>query len=74
MTATVARVAPNPKRTLTPADEASILRAKAAYDGTYAAYQAAVLASLRNGAGVRSVAELTGLSTNTIMRWKKEAQ
>lgn len=73
MTATVTRVSPNPKRLVADEDRETILSAKSAHEAAYAAYQSAVLASLQS-AGVRAVAELTGLSTNTIMRWKRDAE
>lgn len=71
-TPTLGRVSPNPKRTLTNEDAERIRNAKRLSDAAYSDYQVAVLVALDHGAGVRAVAEFTGLSTSTIQRWKKE--
>lgn len=62
------------------ADKASILAAlearQAAHDAAKdadAALRAAVLAAGKHGASVRELAALTGLSSNTIQRWRTEA-
>ena len=68
--ATVARVSPNPKRHLTPADEERLRDALRAYEKSYDQLRAAVVEASRNGASVRAIAEYTGMSTNTISRWK----
>lgn len=71
--ATVHRVG-NPKRVLTAEDEQAIRdvlnRAQAVQDEV----RAAVLSAHAHGASVRSLAEFTGMSTNTIMRWKKDGR
>lgn len=58
------------RRRAAPAAEAQRLRrsARAANDR-----RAAVLAALRAGGSVRSVAASAGVSTNTVQRWKREA-
>ncbi|MDR6172668.1 DNA-directed RNA polymerase specialized sigma24 family protein [Curtobacterium sp. SORGH_AS776] len=70
--ATVPRVG-NPKRVLSAEDEQAIRdvlnRAQAVQDEV----RTAVLTAHAHGASVRSLAEFTGMSTNTIMRWKKDA-
>lgn len=70
--ATVRRV-PRPRGFLTSAQErrlttAAEKRAKAESD-----YRAVVLGALAEGASFAEVAAFTGLSTNTIQRWKREA-
>lgn len=74
MTATVARVAPNPKRTLAPSDEQRLRTALDAHEASYSELRAAVLAASDNGASVRVLAEFLGKSTNTISRWKTDAR
>lgn len=39
-----------------------------------AAYRAAVLAVMAEGCSFAEVSKATGLSTNTLQRWKREAQ
>ncbi|UXZ57096.1 hypothetical protein [Curtobacterium sp. Arg-1] len=64
----------NPKRVLSPEDEAAITRAmdteRAARDGV----RDAVLTAAQHGASVRVLAEFTGKSTSTISGWKREAR
>lgn len=71
--ATVPRVG-NPKRVLTAEDEQAIRdvlnRAQAVQDEV----RHVVLAAHSHGASVRVLSEFTGMSTNTIMRWKKDAE
>lgn len=71
MTATVRRV-PNPKRPIEPDDQEKIRRAMDNHDAAYNALQDAVRTAATNGASVRELAEFTGMSTNTISRWKRE--
>jgi transposase-like protein len=73
VSATVARMSPNPKRVLTPEDETAIRDAMTAARHADQAVRNAVLTAARHGASVRSLAEFTGMSTNTIHRWKHEA-
>lgn len=72
MTATVRRVAPNPKRPIEPADQDAIRRAMDNHEAAYYALRDAVRTAARNGASVRELAEFTGMSTNTISRWKRD--
>lgn len=62
--------APAGRRRAAPAAEAQRMRrsARAANDR-----RAAVVAALRAGGSVRSVAASAGVSTNTVQRWKREA-
>lgn len=64
----------NPKRVLMAEDEQAIRdvlnRARAVQDEV----RQVVLTAHSHGASVRSLAEFTGMSTNTIMRWKKEGR
>lgn len=72
--ATVVRVSPNPKRTL-PEEDATLIRdAMNAHEKSYAALREAVVTAHRKGAGVRALAEYTGMSTKTIVRWNAEVQ
>lgn len=73
MTATLQRVSPNPKRLLNAADEQRIREALTARDKADEGLRSAVVdASTR--ASVRVLAEFTGMSTNTISRWKADAR
>jgi len=72
VTDTVARVSPNPKRVLTPDDAETIRAAMTAHEASYERLRAAVLDAADHGAGVRALAEFTGMSTSTIQRWKNE--
>ena len=71
--ATVARVSPNPKRHLAPVDEQRLRDALRAYEKSYSQLRAAVVGATLTGASVRAIAEFTGMSTNTISRWKNES-
>jgi DNA-directed RNA polymerase specialized sigma24 family protein len=70
---TVARVA-RPRGELTPQQERRLARAaeKAAAAQDY--YRAEVVKALSEGASFVEVAKFTGLSTNTLQRWKREAR
>lgn len=72
MTATVEAVAPQKRGTLTDAEQARIRAALDAHDATYAELKAAVQAASKRGASVRELATFTGMSTNTISRWRAE--
>lgn len=74
MTATLQRVSPNPKRALSPEDETRIRFAMHVRDAAYEHLRRAVLDAADNGASVRVLAEFTGMSTNTISRWKADAR
>lgn len=74
MTATVQRVSPNPKRPIPPDDQEAIRRAMDGHETAYAALRDAVLIAASHNASVRELAEFTGMSTNTISRWKREAR
>lgn len=71
---TVTRVSPNPRRLVGDADRERILAARSAHEDAYNEYQTAVIDAMLNGAGIRAISELTGLSTTTIQRWKTESQ
>lgn len=60
---------------LDPADEKRLLEAKAADDATAAVRDEyrRVAVEMMGKASIREVARLTGLSTNTLQRWKNEA-
>jgi uncharacterized protein YerC len=73
MTATVARVA-RPRGTLTVQQLRRLTKAGEKREAADAAYRAEVLAVLAEGASFAEVSGATGLSTNTIQRWKREAQ
>jgi DNA-directed RNA polymerase specialized sigma24 family protein len=63
------------KGTLSPEDEQELLDAKQIYDSAQemlAEYRAVVIYML-DKSSYREVARLTGLSTNTLQRWKREA-
>lgn len=72
-TATVPRVG-NPKRVLTTEDEHAIRDAMSRAQAVQDEVRAVVLAAHSHGASVRVLSAFTGMSTNTIMRWKKEAE
>lgn len=72
--ATVRRMTPNPKRVLDPDDARRIKSALSRQERSYAELRAAVLDAAENGASVRVLAEFTGMSTNTISRWKSEGK
>jgi transposase len=57
--------------------EADQLRLREALRGVQAADQElrdAVVSATQHGGSVRKVAALTGLSTNTVFRWKRDAE
>ncbi len=70
--ATVEVVTPQHRGIISDDDQARI---RAALDGRDAAEQelrAAVLTAVKHGASVRELGAFTGLSTNTISRWKRD--
>lgn len=72
MTATVPRV-PRPRGSLSDDQARRLARAAARRVEAEQAYRAAVLAVMAEGASFAEVAKATGLSTNTLQRWKREA-
>lgn len=61
------------RATLSAEDEVRLLEAKAEEDAARARYRA-VCVEMMDKSSVRVVADLTGLSTNTLQRWKAEAR
>lgn len=57
---------------LSEADRADVLLAKTEYEDAFAAYREATSEAV-DKSSYREVARLTGLSTNTLLRWKREA-
>lgn len=72
MTATVRRVS-RPRGALTPEQLRRLTRSAAKRDQAEAAYRADVLTVMAEGGSFAEVAKATGLSTNTLQRWKREA-
>ncbi|WP_062516501.1 helix-turn-helix domain-containing protein [Demequina gelatinilytica] len=64
-------MSPQHKGLIPATDQARIRAALAARDASYDELVAAVLDAAEHGASVRELAEFTGLSTNTITRWKR---
>lgn len=73
MTATVGPVAPQKRGTVSDDDRASIASALEARDAAERALRDAVLTAVRNGASVRELDRLEGLSAATVSRWKRES-
>lgn len=73
MTATIRRVT-RPRGELTAQQQRRLTRADERRDAAEAAYRAEVLAVMAEGASFAEVSKATGLSTNTLQRWKREAQ
>lgn len=79
MTATIRRV-PRARGTLTDEQLRRLNRtrakrdkAEAAHEDAKAAYRAEILKVLSEGGSFSEVHNATGVSTNTLQRWKKEA-
>jgi ATP-dependent exoDNAse (exonuclease V) alpha subunit len=72
MTTTVGRVAPQPRGILSAEDQVRLTQAAEARAEADAEMRRAVLVAVSRGASVRELAAFTGLSTNTISRWKRE--
>jgi transposase len=70
MSATVGGV-PQKRGLINDADQARILTALRERDEWEAALRESVVTAARHGASVRELAAFTGLSTNTISRWKR---
>jgi len=73
MTATLQRVSPNPKRVLSPDDEKLIREALDARDQADENLRNMIV-DVSSRSSVRVLAEFTGMSTNTISRWKADAK
>ncbi len=73
MTATIRRVA-RPRGELTKEQLSEIGWAHKAMEQETARYRRAVLRALGEGASFAEVSKATGLSTNTLQRWKREAR
>lgn len=71
--ATIRRVA-RPRGELTPTQQRRLARAAEKRDAADSAYRTEVLAVMAEGASFGEVSKATGLSTNTLQRWKREAQ
>lgn len=72
MTATIPRVS-RPRGSLNPAQQRRLTRAAEKRAAAEQAYRAEVLAVMAEGGSFAEVAKATGLSTNTMQRWKREA-
>lgn len=64
---------PRPRGEIDQSDRRKIAKAAKAVADAQAAHRAAVLAAMENGASFAEVAAETGLSTNTLQRWKRES-
>jgi hypothetical protein len=64
-------VSPMARGAITPADQQRLLDAIAGKSAADAEIRAAVLEAVEHGASVRELAAFTGLSTNTVSRWKR---
>lgn len=73
MTATIPRM-PRARGSLDDAQLRRLTRAAEKRDAADAAYRVEVVAVLAEGASFSEVARATGLSTNTLQRWKRDAQ
>lgn len=73
MTATVRRVV-RPRGEVTPQQQRRLDRAAAKAEAAQAELRAEVVAVLSEGGSFVEVAKATGLSTNTLQRWKREAR
>lgn len=71
--ATLRHMAPRPRGELSDAQRRKITKAAKAVDDAEVAYRAVVLAAMEDGASFAEVSKATGLSTNTLQRWKREA-
>lgn len=72
MTATIPRV-PRQRGFLTATQERRLQRAAMKREAAESAYRAEVLAVMAEGGSFSEVSKATGLSTNTLQRWKREA-
>tara|TARA_R100001244_G_scaffold6385_8_gene7504 strand:- start:2290 stop:2511 length:222 start_codon:yes stop_codon:yes gene_type:complete len=72
VTATIRRVS-RPRGTLTDAQIRLLTRTAEKSEKAQAEYRAAVVRVLTEGGSFSEVSAATGLSTNTLQRWKREA-
>lgn len=72
MSATVRRMS-RPRGALTPEQLRRLTRSAEKRERAEAAYRANVLAVMAEGGSFAEVAKATGLSTNTLQRWKHES-
>lgn len=72
--ATIRPMAPRPRGALTDDQRRKIDKAAAAAEKAEAAHRAAVLEVMAEGASFAEVSKATGLSTNTLQRWKRDAE
>jgi uncharacterized protein YerC len=68
----MSNVSPQPRGAISPADQFRITGAINAKASADQGLRDAVLTAAKHGASVRELAAFTGLSTNTISRWKRE--
>lgn len=71
MTATVRCMARN-RGSLTPDQQRRLAQSAEKRENAEADYRAEVLAVMAEGGSFAEVAKVTGLSTNTLQRWKRE--
>jgi transposase-like protein len=71
MSATVGGVSPQKRGLLSDAGKKRIRAAEARRENAEAEYRQSILEEAERGASVRELAAFTGLSTNTISRWKR---
>jgi len=64
-------VSPLPRGTINPDDQKRLKQAMRAKNAAEVEVRAAVLEAAEHGASVRELAAFTGLSTNTVSRWKR---
>lgn len=72
MTGTLRRVA-RPRGTLSPEQLRRLMKAGKKRDDAATAYRAEVVAVLLEGGSFNEVRDATGLSKDTLQRWKREA-
>lgn len=72
MTGTLRRVAPRPRGNLTAEQLRRLAKAGKKRDDATAAYRAEVVAVLLEGGSFNEVSAATGLSKDTLQRWKRE--
>lgn len=65
-------VSPVARGTIQPEDQKRLRKALNARSDADAEMRAAVLEAAAHGASVRELAAFTGLSTNTVSRWKRD--
>ena len=69
MTTTVRRVAPAHRSDVPPAQAERLAAAKVARDAAETEFRASVVAALKANGSIRSVSEISGLSTRTVQDW-----